>query len=273
MSIGAKDLKSTDILSNFRNKKEILHKQERVNGLRKLTIATFLDDSPINNEYIFILDNRFFKDRTCVLLQIPRQILETDINDVGAKYIAKQERRFHRREEYVLHRNGWIDRETGKDVGVEELKAVRIRFENMGQAYKLNAREECVGELARSTYNTNEVFMSGPEYQYPDQRLNRSRVEDLLNKKTGPFALNKSTNVRVYQSFLFTQYACRFTYLSRIIHFADWGGLFGEGNGGALVTLWSLPRPIVLLLLAFLRNCSYRVFLSWKPHISSPSRL
>jgi len=70
-----------------------------------------------------------------------------------------------------LHRNGWIDRETGEDVGVQELKAVRVKFEDMGLAYKLNALEESVGELARFTYNTNGVFMSGPEYQYPDQRL------------------------------------------------------------------------------------------------------
>lgn len=140
-------------------------------SLAKITVATFPDDSPINNQYIFILDERSLRDQTCVLLQIPLQILETDINDVGVRYITKQERKFHRREEYVLHRNGWIDRETGEDVGVQELKAVRVKFEDMGLAYKLNALEESVGELARFTYNTNGVFMSGPEYQYPDQRL------------------------------------------------------------------------------------------------------
>jgi len=204
----SKNLKSTNIFAIIRNKSELLHEQERVTSLTtlsgpepipetseydfinanyydlaKLTLDTFPDDSPINNEYILIIDERSLKDRTCVLLQIPAQI-ETEFNsETKMTDITKKERKFNRREEYVLHPNGWIDRETGEDTGTEELKAVRVRFEDANQAYTLKAREESVGKLARFTYQTNGVYTNGPSYQYPDQRLHTQSTGSLPPRK------------------------------------------------------------------------------------------
>jgi hypothetical protein len=120
-----------------------------------LAIDTFPDDYElINNQYILVIDERSVKDRMVILAEIPRQI---EFNN--EKVVVKRERRFKRREEYVLDPTGWYG-----DQREEEIKVVRVRVEDASFANMLDDGHEPIGVLAMYTYGTDGVFEGGASY-------------------------------------------------------------------------------------------------------------
>lgn len=181
----ASQVKSSYLLSIFRNKAEAAGEQARVTQLETLsgtqppiadtddydfldanlsdlaqfTLETFPDNRSLSNKYILIVDERSARDRTVTLVEIPAQY-EFDDN----KNLIKETRNFQRHDEYVLDSNGWINQETGEDTGADELKVVRVTFEDANMANMLDDGHETIGTLAQSTYQTNGVFREGAAY-------------------------------------------------------------------------------------------------------------
>ncbi|RDL30177.1 uncharacterized protein BP5553_10455 [Venustampulla echinocandica] len=197
-------VKSPYLLSIFRNKAEVFKEQDRIKelatisgteppisetkeydflnanlyDLAKFTLDTFPtgfqlvnntfpDPDPnscsFSNGYMLIVDERSIKDRTCILVEIPEQI---EFNDNGD--IIKWERKINRHDEYVLDRKGWLD-EDGNDTGVEELKVVRLKFEDAHTVNMLDDEHETIAFLAQETYQTDGVYKEGAIY--PDMRF------------------------------------------------------------------------------------------------------
>jgi hypothetical protein len=130
--------------------------------LAMFTLESFPDRYySINNRFMLIVDEGSVTDRTCILAEIPAQF-ELDAN----KTAVKKERKFNRRDEYVLDPKGWID-ENGEETAEEELKVVRVTFEDANLANMLDDDHEVIGSLAENTYQTNGVYKEGA--RYPDE--------------------------------------------------------------------------------------------------------
>lgn len=128
--------------------------------LAELTLETFSDDGPINNMFIVVVDARSLKDRTCILVEIPEQV---QLDGTKHKNVVKRDRKFHRRDEYVPDPKGWLDGQ-GEETGVEELKVVRVKFEEANIVDTLEVGQIDIGLLAMSTYQTDGVHVEGAQY-------------------------------------------------------------------------------------------------------------
>jgi hypothetical protein len=95
------------------------------------------------------------KDRTAILAEIPVQI---ELND--EKEVVKREKRFKRREEYVLDRKGWYGDHGG---GGGEIKVVSVMFEDASFANG----HEAIGFLAMCAYGAGVIF--NEVAHYPDR--------------------------------------------------------------------------------------------------------
>ena len=132
-----------------------------VHDLATYTLATFPENSAMNNKYFVVLDERSARDRTCVLVEIPSQVTLDDKGNV-----TKIEHKFHERDSYEPDPKGWLDDE-GEETGTEELKCVRVAFEEANMANMLDDGHETIGTLAMSTYQTDGVYREGAAY--PDE--------------------------------------------------------------------------------------------------------
>lgn len=181
-------VKSPYLFSIIRNKAEVSREQDRIKDLStlsgtqppvseteeydfldanlydlaKFTIDTFPDDYSISNSFILVVDERSVKDRTCILVEIPEQ---SRVEKADEKPPAvKRERKFHRRGEYVPDPEAWAEE---ADKYAEEIKAVRVRFEDAHMANMLDDGHEDMWFLASFTYQTDGVYKEGMEYTYP----------------------------------------------------------------------------------------------------------
>lgn len=180
-------VKSPYLLSIFRNRNEAAHEIDRVKDLATLagseapileseeydfinaslfdlasfTLDMFQDSSSISNEFILIIDSRSARDRTVLLAQIPEQVqLDDNKNVIG------RERKFNKHDTYIIDPQGWLDSE-GNDTGEEELKSVRVKFEDANLANMLADRQETIGTLAMETFQTDGVYTAGASYPDP----------------------------------------------------------------------------------------------------------
>jgi len=69
-------------------------------------------------------------------------------------------------EQYTTDPNGWLSSE-GKDEDVDEIKVVRLRFEDANAVNMIDDMVEDMTYLAQHTFMTNGVYMMGAEYKYP----------------------------------------------------------------------------------------------------------
>jgi len=118
---------------------------------------------------MLITDARTPIDRTVVLVEIPEQYEHNSNGDV-----VSYTRKFNRREEYALDPEGWIDDEA-EHTGVEEIKVVRVTFENANFTNMLDDGHETIGFLARLTYGANGVFSEG-DNEYPNDYEGKGAV-------------------------------------------------------------------------------------------------
>lgn len=126
--------------------------------LARFTLASFPDNTSINNTYFVVIDDRSIEDRTCLLVEIPHQ-WEHDENF----NVKKHERNFNRRESYSPDPRGWIDEE-GEPTDTEEIKCVRVTFEDANMVNMLDDEHETIGMLAQHTYQTNGVYRDGASF-------------------------------------------------------------------------------------------------------------
>ena len=66
-------------------------------------------------------------------------------------------------QQYVTDSHGWLDEE-GEYEGVEEIKMVRVTFEDANLVNMLDDEVETIGYLARHTYGTDGVYQAGAAY-------------------------------------------------------------------------------------------------------------
>ena len=120
--------------------------------IAKFTLDTFPDSYSINNRYMFIVDERSVKDRTCIIVEIPEQVVLNDNKDV-----VQKTQKFNRHDEYLSDPKGWLNEEA-EYTGMEELKVVRVTFEDANMANMLGDGHETIGFMARHTHQMDGVF-------------------------------------------------------------------------------------------------------------------